>query len=780
MSQADKIAEINLTLVRMDDMKKTSHPNASLRHNLQLQRLLPILTVSLISGLVVTTYMVSFSSLLFSGDLSIYLSNGIGFMLMGVVLIATIEALLSGTPGMVAIPTIASAVILATMSANISQELSSAPEKIFPTVIAAIVIGSLLTGGAFLLLGWFRLGNLIRYIPYPVIGGFLAGTGWLVLTGALKTMNGIPLTLANMGKFVQPEPLVRWMPGVIFGIILLLLVRRFKHYLITPLMIIGGVLLFYLLLWLTGTSIEQATDLGLLFQPFPPGALWQPPPFEALGSVVWSAVLHQAGGFATLILISSITLLLYASGVEVTAGQEIDLNQELRACGAGNLAAAFSASPPGYTIITMSVLSYRLGTKTRWVGILTAAICAAVLVFGGSLIALIPKPVLGGLLTYLALTFLVDWLYDGWRKLSHANYLIVVSILLVMGAFGLLPGLGVGIALAAGLFIIEYSRVPVVRHVSSGRTFHSRVERSYPENELLRKEGGALLIMELQGYLFFGTANLVYQQLKGHLASRRDAPPRVVLLDFRRVGGIDASASLSFVRMKRLLRNNNILMAMAHMKSDIQQALQRDVLTSTDQDMWRLFQDRDRALEWFEGQVLSSASDLQVEVIAQAGAVQVGQEQGGLALLYSALGLEAKGDDEKITQALIHLMGYLERVDLAAGKALIIQGERQQNLYFLDSGEISVEYETAEGEHIRLANNGPGTFVGELSLLLGTPSSATVISTRPSTLYRLSAEHLERLEVEDPLAAMVLHRFLLKRVGQRLLNTLETVSELTD
>jgi len=125
-------------------------------------------------------------------------------------------------------------------------------------------------------------------------------------------------------------------------------------------------------------------------------------------------------------------------------------------------------------------------------------------------------------------------------------------------------------------------------------------------------------------------------------------------------------------------------------------------------------------------------------------------------------------------------MGYLERVELAAGKALIIQGERQQNLYFLDKGEISVEYTTAQGEHIRLANIGPGTFVGELSLLLGTPSSATVISTRPSTLYRLSAEHLEKLEVEDPLAAMVLHRFLLKRVGQRLLNTLETVSELTD
>ena len=410
------------------------------------QPLLPILTVALISGLVVTTYQISFGSLIFSGDLSPYLSAGIGFCLMGVVLIGGIEALLSGTPGMVAIPTVGSAVIVATMAAQIANELNGSPEQIFPTVTASITVAALLTGGAFLALGWFRLGNLIRYIPYPVIGGFLAGTGWLVASGALKTMNGVALSLANLPKFYTSEGLVRWLPGVIFGVVLLLVVRRFKHYLITPLAILGAVLLFYLILWISGVSIEQATRLGLLFKPFPPGALWQPPPLGDLLLVDWGAIARLAGNIATLILISSITILLYASGVEVTAGKEIDLNQELRACGVGNLAAGFSASPPGYTIITMSVLSSRLGANSRWVGILMAAICAGVMFFGGPLIALFPKPVLGGVLTFLGLTFLVDWLYDGWRRLSHADYAIVVVILLVMSLLGLLPGLAVGVA----------------------------------------------------------------------------------------------------------------------------------------------------------------------------------------------------------------------------------------------------------------------------------------------------------------------------------------------
>ena len=755
-------------------------PLTTLLLDLHPQRLLPILTVVLISGLVVTAYQVSFGSLIFSGDLSPYLSSGIGFCLMGVVLIGAMEALLSDSPGMVAIPTVGSAVIVATMGAKIGSALSSAPEKVFPTVTASIMVASLLTGGAFLALGWFRLGNLTRYIPYPVIGGFLAGTGWLVVSGALKTMNGIPFNLANLGRFTQPEALLRWLPGVTFGVVLLLLVRRFKHYLITPLAILSAALAFYLILWLSGIPVEQATQLGLLFQPFPPGALWQPPPLGELVSVDWGLIVRQAGEMATLILISSVTLLLYASGVEVAAGREIDLNQELRACGVGNLAAAFSASPPGYTIVTMSVLSNRLGANSRLVGLLLAAVCAGVMFFGGPLIALFPKPALGGVLTFLGLTFLVDWLYDGLHKLSRADYAIVVIIMLVMSTFGLLPGLGIGIALATGLFILQYSRVPVVRHVFSGRSYHSRVERSIPHAELLRQEGQALVILELQGYVFFGTANRVYEQMKKRLQSAEANPPRMVMLDFRRVSGIDASASLSFLRLKNLLRQHGVLLAFTHLRPEIERQLQPDALTPGDREAWRVFPDLDHGVEWFEEQVLQSDVGQQAMVQAQPGAVQTGQDQGGLALLFAALGREAESNDESPDQSLLRLLGYLERMTLNTGQAIIRQGERHQYLYILDTGQLTVEYRTEEDQPMRLATSGPGTIVGELSLYLDTSATATVTAAQPSVVYRLSAESLQRLEQEDLLAAVVFHRFLLKRVGQRLVSSLETIEALSD
>jgi len=81
---------------------------------------------------------------------------------------------------------------------------------------------------------------------------------------------------------------------------------------------------------------------------------------------------------------------------------------------------------------------------------------------------------------------------------------------------------------------------------------------------------------------------------------------------------------------------------------------------------------------------------------------------------------------------------------------------------------------------VRLATSGPGTIVGELSFYLGAPASSTVTAVQPSRVYRLSAENLQRLQQEDPLASAILHRFLLKRVSQRLLRVLEAVEALSD
>ena len=90
------------------------------------------------------------------------------------------------------------------------------------TVVAAITLTSLLAGVFFWVLGWLRQGSLVRYIPYPVIGGFLAGTGWLLFQGGLGVMSDASLTLAHLPTLFQADLLLRWLPGVVLAVGLLL------------------------------------------------------------------------------------------------------------------------------------------------------------------------------------------------------------------------------------------------------------------------------------------------------------------------------------------------------------------------------------------------------------------------------------------------------------------------------------------------------------------------------------------------------------------------------
>ena len=112
------------------------------------------------------------------------------------------------------------------------------------TVVAAIIVTSLLTGLVFLFQGYFKLGALFRFLPYPVVGGFLAGLGWVLTSGGLAAMADISLELGQFPALFQQDTVLRWLPGAVFAVAMLLILKRFSHYLIMPGMILGAAGLF--------------------------------------------------------------------------------------------------------------------------------------------------------------------------------------------------------------------------------------------------------------------------------------------------------------------------------------------------------------------------------------------------------------------------------------------------------------------------------------------------------------------------------------------------------
>lgn len=128
---------------------------------------------------------VSFAALIYTGDLTQFLSLGIGLMLMQNLIMIIFVALFSSFAGFIAIGQDSPAVILslavAALLAFIPHTVS--PQVKFSTAVAMIIITTLTTGVFLVLLGRFKFGGLVRFLPYPVVGGYLAGTGWLLLLG---------------------------------------------------------------------------------------------------------------------------------------------------------------------------------------------------------------------------------------------------------------------------------------------------------------------------------------------------------------------------------------------------------------------------------------------------------------------------------------------------------------------------------------------------------------------------------------------------------------------
>ena len=236
-------------------------------------RFLPILTAGLVVGLLEIVFAVSFGTLVFSGALSDFVPQGIGLAVLGMALTGIVIALFTSLRGIVGGSQSAPAVIMSVAVAGVAATMSAgaAAEELFVTAAAAIALTTALTGLFLFTLGLFRLGSLGRFLPYPVVGGFLAGTGWLLVTGAINTMIDLPSGSPLLPALFEPGQLIYWLPGLILAMVMLILLRRFDHPLLLPALIFAGIALFYLLAWLSGVSTAESQHAGLAAGPFSRG-----------------------------------------------------------------------------------------------------------------------------------------------------------------------------------------------------------------------------------------------------------------------------------------------------------------------------------------------------------------------------------------------------------------------------------------------------------------------------------------------------------------------------
>jgi SulP family sulfate permease len=732
------------------------------KRELNPKLLLSSIMVGLLAGVMDLGTEISLAAFIFSGDLSQFLAGGIGVLLFGALVFGVVVAIATSVPGVIAVPQDTPAAILGLMAAGIAFSMRSAPpQSVFATVLTAIAVTSLIMAAILLIMGRFKAGGFVRYIPYPVVGGFLAGTGSLLAQGGLSVMVDVPFSLGNLPQFLAPERLITWVPGVVFGIALFIVLRRYNHFLITPGALALITVLFYGALLITRTPVAEASARGWLLGPFPSGTFYQPLTPAMLGMVNWMAILGQADKIATILVLCLIGILLNASTLEIAVRKDIDLDREVITAGIGNLAGGLAGSIIGYQTIGLTTLAHRLGAPTRLVSIVAGSVCGAALFFGASLFSYIPKVVLGGMLVYLGLTFLVEWLIDSRRVLPLADYLLIWVILGIILSVGFLPAIAVGILVAAVLFVISYSRVSIIRNTLNGQVFHSNVDRPKVHRDLLNEHGAEIEILRLQGFIFFGTIQAILNEVRRRLADESRPKLGFLVLDFQRVTRLDSSAVFGITRLKQLAHSNNILMVWTQVSTGIQGQLERGGLVDKNDDTFIVLPTLDHGVEWCENKLLARHGSSNLTAFIERIGTQLKRAFPGIG-------------------AAEELMKYLERRAIPQGEYLMRKGDPATEMYFVEEGMVTAQLETDDGQIVRLRSMRGGTTVGEMGLYMGTPRTADVIASRSSLVFRLSADALERMRRQDPEVAALLHEWIARQLAERLAANNRTIEALMD
>ena len=714
---------------------------------------IPDIIAGTVNGIIIIVSAMALAALVFTGPLAEFLPQGIGILLVGSLIFALFSAFTSKFPIILSAPQDIPIAILALMALTLiaSDGAHWSGSELFSFMFMAIGMTSVLVGIFFYILGQFKLGKLVRFIPYPVVGGFLAGTGWLIVKFSFSMMTDQDLTLESALTFFNQPLLIKWLPGFVFGVGMLLAGRFFSHYLLYLAILLGGIIIFYLVMYFLGYSFSTLENLGYLLGPFPKGGLFPGSLHAHLSSFQWNIYFAHLPTIATMMVLSAISVLFNYSGLELTVKKDFNLDRELKLTGLSNILVGIGGGSPGYLTLSETTMAHSIGAKTNISSITVAILCGITLLFGADLLSVFPKVILGGLLLNLGISFLEQWLYDTWGKISKMDYGVIVIILIVIGTIGFLEGIAVGLLMSIALFVISYSKVEVIKHELSGQTLHSNVERSEKLNSVVEQRGNQIFILPLQGFIFFGTAHRLLERVTDRLALDTEEKLTYLIFDFRQVTGLDSSTINSFNKLHIMAENKEFKVLFCDIKKFMARQLAVEGLLPDDSGLFIEFSDLDHGLEWCEEQIIDQEEATTVESIKASESFKI---------------------------RFVDIAIYFKTMDVKPGTLIIEQGKDPNGIYFIESGRITVQLETEKGKDIRLKSMGDGTVVGEVSLYLGSKASASVITETNCLIYFLSKDHFHTINKESPEKAAELHTFIVQLLSERLAKSNATIKAL--
>jgi SulP family sulfate permease len=631
------------------------------------------------------------------------------------------------------------AVSMAAIAATILSDSGPGDATLLPTLLLFLSVSAFGCGLLLILIGERRLGRCVRFVPHPVIGGFLGGTGYLLLVGGYKMLTGVGIGPDMLARLAGVPSLALW-TAVGTAAVIFVRMRVSAHHLVIPLVLAGASLVFYAFLGASGTSIADARAQGLLMEPLHLGN-WVNVAHFSYGSVRWGLVLEHWNDFAVMTVVVIITCLMNATSIDFSLGSDVNIDRELRALGVANILSGLAGGMVAVNSYNRTVLNQRSGANSRASARFCAAFIVLIVLAGPGLVGFIPQPVLTGLILYLGMHLAATWLWDARGTMPISDFLIVVTIVGIVAVIGVVPGVLLGVAIACLNFVFAFSQSPAVKYTFTGANRRSNVERKPHEIRCLAENGGVLRGFALQGFLFFGTASNVLDEIRGVLGGAR-----YILVDFWFVHEVDSSCAIAFRKIRNLCAESGVFLVVSSLSPRLAKRF-RKANFDLDDPLVRVFPDMDHGLEWCENQVIAAQNFTSGPFV---------QFTGGLSRFREG-----------------PMGNYLQPRVIRAGERVVGQGDRSDTLFIVDGGQVSVYLRAAGAAGWRTAARrlrtyGVGTVVGEMGFYTGEPRSTDVVADVDSVLLVLERERMLAFEREQPAAAQEFHRYVIYTLALRL------------
>jgi SulP family sulfate permease len=682
-----------------------------------------------------------------------YAAAGAVAGILGATVLGLVSPILGGTNRLITTPCAPAAAVLSGFA--IQMVAQNAPPD---SIVLMIGLIGLLTGVIQITFGAIGLGRLIKYMPYPVVSGYLSGVGLIIIISQVPKFLGTPKSM-HLWEALRSPAAWNW-NGVIVGVAtvgVMLFARRVTKAI--PAAIIGlaaGLLAYFAL------SLRDPSLLSVVHNPLVVGPLGgSQGGFLASFGTRLHAV--NALGFSnlrvlfypalTLAVLLSIDCLKTCVVLDALTRSRHNSNRELVAQGAGNIATGLMGGVAGSGAMGPTLINISSGGQTRLSGTFEGVFALLAFLLLGSLIAWVPVAALAGILIVIGFRmFDRNSLHLLKSRSTILDFVVIVVVVVVAETISLIAASGVGVGLAILLFIREQIGGKVIRRKTYGNQVFSKQKRLPEEMHILETRGDQTVIFELQGSLFFGTTDQLYTALESELKTRT-----YVVLDMHHVQLVDVTAAHILEQLEDMVSERKSWLIFSHLPhivpsgQDMQAYFDQVGLVRPSRQV-RIFEELDDALEWVEDRILDE------ERQKQAAAQPLELREIDV----------FKGRKEETLTA---LEACTERRSYKAGDNIFRHGDDGGELFLIRSGSVRIILPLDKTHVHHLATFSRGDFFGEMSFLDGAARSADAVAFTDVELFILPRARFDSIADEHKKLAMNLLEGLARALANRLRHT---------